>query len=209
MFSFDASNPFVIFITILSLLAIIGLVISVHEAAHAFVANKLGDPTARLAGRMSLNPAAHIDPIGTVLIPLVLFILNAPVFAWAKPTPVNLLNFHRPMRDSALVALAGPLSNFLLAILFGILFRFLGGTLLIVIIQLNLVLALFNLIPVPPLDGYKVLLGILPKETGLRLMVLESYGPIFLIVFLLLFFRVFSPILINLLQNLTSLITGL
>jgi Zn-dependent protease len=208
MISFNPSNPVMMFLTILTFLVIIGVVISVHEASHAYFANLFGDPTARLAGRMSLNPIAHVDPFGTVLLPLVLIILGLPIFGWAKPTPVNPLNFRRPVRDSAIVAFAGPASNFLLAVFLAILFRIIGASLLINIIQLNLILGIFNLIPVPPLDGYKVLLGFLPREIALRLTTLELYSPIFLIIFLLLFFQIFAPYLISVLNFLTSILTG-
>src|SRR4030065_2299774 len=117
------SDPFFLFFTILSLLVIIGLVMSVHEAAHAFVANLRGDPTARLMGRMTLNPIAHIDPLGTIVIPLVLIILGGFIFGWAKPTPINPLNFRSPRRNSAIVALAGQVSNFVAAFVFSLFFR--------------------------------------------------------------------------------------
>jgi Zn-dependent protease len=184
------------------------VVISVHEASHAYTANRLGDPTARLAGRMTLNPLAHIDPIGTVLLPFVLIILGGFVFGWAKPTPINPLNFRRPFRDSALVAFAGPASNFLMAVVIAVLFRIFPAKILMDLVAINLLLGLFNLIPIPPLDGYKIVLGFLPKEAAARLMVLESYGPIFIIVFLLLFLQIFSPILSLLMNSLLSLLTG-
>jgi Zn-dependent protease len=208
MVALDTSNPASIFLLVLAFLLIIGLVISVHEASHAYFANRLGDPTARLLGRMTLNPAAHIDPIGTIIVPLVLFIFGGFVFGWAKPTPINPLNFVHPRRDSAIVAFAGPASNFTLAILFSIVFRVFPIDILLIIISINLILGIFNLIPIPPLDGYKVLLGIVPKEIALRLAVLESYGPIILIVFLLFFIRVFSPIIFAILNFLLQIFAG-
>ena len=208
MVALDTSNPASIFLLVLAFLLIIGLVISVHEASHAYFANRLGDPTARLLGRMTLNPAAHVDPIGTIIVPLVLFIFGGFVFGWAKPTPINPLNFAHPRRDSAIVAFAGPASNFTLAILFSIIFRVFPIDILLIIISINLILGIFNLIPIPPLDGYKVLLGIVPKEIALRLAVLENYGPIILIVFLLFFIRVFSPIIFGVLNFLLQLFAG-
>lgn len=208
MVALDTSNPASIFLLVLAFLLIIGLVISVHEASHAYFANRLGDPTARLLGRMTLNPAAHVDPIGTIIVPLILFIFGGFVFGWAKPTPINPLNFAHPRRDSAIVAFAGPASNFTLAILFSIIFRVFPIDILLIIISINLILGIFNLIPIPPLDGYKVLLGIVPKEIALRLAVLESYGPIILIVFLLFFIRVFSPIIFAVLNFLLQLFAG-
>ena len=208
MVALDTSNPASIFLLVLAFLLIIGLVISVHEASHAYFANRLGDPTARLLGRMTLNPAAHVDPIGTIIVPLVLFIFGGFIFGWAKPTPINPLNFAHPRRDSAIVAFAGPASNFTLAILFSIIFRVFPIDILLIIISINLILGIFNLIPIPPLDGYKVLLGIVPKEIALRLAVLERYGPIILIVFLLFFIRVFSPIIFAVLNFLLQLFAG-
>lgn len=136
---------------------IIGLLIalSFHESAHAFVANRLGDPTARLAGRLTLNPFAHLDPWGTLA--LILFRVG-----WGKPVPINPANFRSPRRDSILVALAGPLSNLIVASFFAILYRNLPSLgslhlLLSMIILINILLAVFNLIPIPPLDGSRIL----------------------------------------------------
>lgn len=241
MISFEPSNPIVIFLSVLTIMGIVSLVISMHEASHAYAANKLGDPTARLLGRITLNPGAHIDPIGTVVVPLVLLILTGFVFGWAKPTPINPLNFSRPRQDSALVAFAGPASNFALATAAGLFSRLLpisalertvivnmalGGQwaslfdligadvfsliflILAVIIVLNLILGIFNLLPIPPLDGYRVLLGIVPKETAIRLAVLESYGPLLLIIFIFFFFRFLSPIISAVLSILLNLLGG-
>ena len=208
MVNLDTSNPASVFLLVLSFLIIISLVISVHEASHAYFANKLGDPTARLLGRMTLNPAAHIDPIGTVLVPLVLFVLGGFIFGWAKPTPINPLNFVNPRRDGAIVAFAGPASNFTIAIFFSILFRIFPIQVLLILISINLILGIFNLLPIPPLDGYKVLLGILPKEAALRLSVLENYGPIILIVFLFLFIQFLAPVIFAILNTLLLLLTG-
>ena len=200
------------FFQVLTLLLIVALVISVHEASHAYFANRLGDPTARLLGRMTINPIAHIDPIGTLVVPLVLYFLSGFVFGWAKPTPINPLNFANPRRDSAIVAFAGPASNFALAIVFSILFRVfppgIFSDILIILVSINLLLGIFNLIPIPPLDGYKVLLGIMPKEIALRLAVLENYGPIVLIIFLLFFISFLSPIVFALLSFLLKIFTG-
>jgi Zn-dependent protease len=208
MVTLDTGDPASIFFLVLAFLIIIGLVISIHEAAHAYAANRLGDPTARLLGRMTINPIAHIDPIGTVIVPLVLFIFGGFVFGWAKPTPINPLNFAQPRRDSAIVAFAGPASNFALAIVLSIFFRFFQNDILLILISINLILGIFNLIPIPPLDGYKVLLGIVPKDIALRLAILESYGPIILIIFLLLFIRVFSPVILTILNFFLQIFTG-
>ncbi len=151
--------------------------LTIHEAAHAWSADRLGDPTARLLGRISLNPAVHIDPIGTLLLPLIAFVSGAPIIGWAKPVPVNVANLPRGRRDFLLVAAAGPASNILLAVAAAVLLRALpssgdvaavGGlaeplrAMLGWMLRLNLLLALFNMIPIPPLDGGNVLAGLLP-----------------------------------------------
>ncbi len=215
----QTTDPLTIFFLVLVFLIILAFVISLHEAAHAYFANLLGDPTARLLGRVTLNPTAHIDPIGTILVPLLLITLpllahSRPgfIFGWAKPTPVNPLNFANPRRDSALVASAGPASNFSMAIAASILFRLLPVSIiqdvLLLFIWLNLLLGVFNLLPIPPLDGFKVLIGVLPKEAALRLSILESYGPVVLILFLFVFFRFLSPVLISLINTLLNLLVG-
>ena len=204
----SSSDPIFLFFNILSLLIIIGLVISVHEAAHAYVANLRGDPTARLMGRMTLNPIAHVDPLGTIVVPLLLLVFGGFIFGWAKPTPVNPLNFHSPRRDSAVVAFAGPVSNFLLAIAFAGFFRIFQYSLLANVVQLNLMLGIFNLIPVPPLDGSKVLMGFLPRGAAASFAALEAQGPVFLMVFLLFFIFFFSQPLGTAISFLTSLLIG-
>jgi len=135
------------------------MILAVHEAAHAYVANLLGDGTARLAGRMTLNPIVHLDPIGTVM--LLLF-----GFGWGKPVPINPYHLRNYRRDSALIALAGPLSNFILAGLLAIIFHLSGGGVLILafLVQLSVVLGVFNLLPFGPLDGFKVVAGLLPAN---------------------------------------------
>lgn len=140
--------------------------ITVHEAAHAFVADKLGDPTPRLLNRLTLNPIAHIDLYGTVIVPLMLILIGSPfVFGWAKPVPIDPYNLENPKKDSALISFAGPFTNILLATILAILFRFgLGNALTQTLITFNVVLAVFNLIPIHPLDGGKVLVGLLPSN---------------------------------------------
>lgn len=165
------------------------LALTVHELAHGWVALQLGDPTAKTAGRITLNPLAHLDPIGTIL----LFLVG---FGWAKPVPVNPNNFRNPVRDNALVGLAGPVSNFATAIVFGIALRILLATqgianegpmwgvmvVLFLVTVFSIGLGLFNLIPIPPLDGSHVLEAILPRDARQTLHAIRPYAPFVLII---------------------------
>ena len=176
-----------------------------HEVAHGFVAEKLGDPTAKLAGRLTLNPRKHIDPFMSVLLPLVLIISGSPViFGAAKPVPVDPFNLKEGRKDIALVSLAGPLTNIFIAIIVSFLIKIIifssggliqSGTesflplifwLLSKIAQINLLLAIFNLIPIPPLDGSKIFALVLPEKEARTYLALGSIG-MFIIFFLLLF----------------------
>ena len=181
-------------------LALISLVILVfsavfHEVAHGWVADRLGDPTARLLGRLTLNPIPHIDPMMSILLPLILIISNSPIiFGAAKPVPVDQFNLRNGRRDMALVSLAGPITNFLIAAIAALLLKFVAGSLgnilifeiLFRIVTLNLLLGIFNLIPVPPLDGSKVFSLFLPEDTARSYLSIGAYG-MFIIFFLLLF----------------------
>jgi Zn-dependent protease len=179
---------------ILTLAALI-LSIIAHEVAHGYAAQALGDPTARLAGRLTLNPLAHLDLFGSVLVPAFLVLSGSPVlFGWAKPVPYNPYNLRNKRFGEALVAGAGVAVNLVLAVLFALLARFVGGAaapFLALIAFINLFLALFNLIPFPPLDGYGVLAGLLPFSLAYPLRQLEArvraWGPFALVVFLLAF----------------------
>ena len=186
----------------------------VHEFAHAFVANALGDDTARLQGRLTLNPLAHLDPVGSLL-----FLVTG--FGWARPVPVVPYRLNGNARTSfALVSLAGPASNVLLAILFGMIFRILSPALaasnsmlsgvlsygLWTAVFLNMILALFNLIPVPPLDGSRILAAIIPDSGAAILDQLERYG--IFIVLLLSVSGVLSPLIIGPANSITSLLLG-
>ena len=163
------------------------LAVTMHEAAHGYVAWKLGDPTAMRAGRVTANPLKHIDPVGTLLLPGLLLLVRAPfLFGFAKPVPVDFSKLRRPKRDMVLVAIAGPASNILLAILSALLIG-LGNILptsaglwlvnnLENSIIINLLLAIFNLIPLPPLDGGRIAVGLLPRSLGWRLAKLEKFG---------------------------------
>lgn len=171
--------------------------ITVHEASHAWMADKLGDPIARLMGRLSLNPLVHYDPVGTTLL-LVLVVMRAigiPVipFGWAKPVQFDPYNLRNPRRDSAIISLAGPASNIILAILVSLFLRIKGSIFLLNIfyplIALNVVLAVFNLIPIHPLDGGKIFIGLLPEKDAYEAdLFLKRYG------MLILFFLIFPTI---------------
>jgi Zn-dependent protease len=165
--------------------------LTVHEMAHAWMADRLGDPTARLLGRVSLNPIVHADPIGTVVFPLLSMISGATLIGWAKPVPVNLRYLRHPRRDYMLVAAAGPVSNLLLAVSASILLAIvpispqtLGesnvsvpiAALLSRLVQLNVLLAVFNMIPIPPLDGGNVLAGLLPPNLSGLFNRMRPYG---------------------------------
>ncbi|HWB34243.1 MAG TPA: site-2 protease family protein [Candidatus Paceibacterota bacterium] len=203
------------------LFSIIILIFSVilHEVAHGYMANWLGDPTARLAGRLTLNPLSHIDPMGTVILPAFLVLINSPfLIGYAKPVPYNPYNL-KGKYDEALVAFAGPGTNIIIALIFGLIIRFSGTTdpsllsALAVITYINMLLALFNLIPIPPLDGSKVLSALLPGGLGRaydafrasfeRLGVLGGT-----LVVLLVFYFLLGPVFTSTLQALFALLTG-
>lgn len=168
-----------------------------HEIAHGFVADRFGDPTARLAGRLTLNPKSHIDPVMTILVPLSMFLFGFPIiFGAAKPVPVDPFNLRDYRKDSALISLAGPGTNIVLAILASLLFHmfafvspienffvFLVNSLLVTIVNINLMLAIFNLLPIPPLDGSKIFALLLPEKEANAYLSLGTIG-IFLILIL-------------------------
>jgi Zn-dependent protease len=204
--------------------------ITFHEAAHGFVADRKGDPTAKYLGRLTLNPLAHIDPFGTVLLPLLLYagpllVTGQPglVFGYAKPVPVNFMNLRRPKSDMVWVAAAGPLTNLALAVLSGLLLKIAievggggshalgtdGGSDFMILeplarmlhysVLINVTLMLFNLLPLPPLDGGRVLVGMLPSPSSERVAGLEPYGMMILLVLVFmdpfhLIYRVLSPL---------------
>lgn len=168
-----------------------------HEFAHGWIAYKFGDPTAKYSGRLTLNPLAHIDPIGTIVLPIFLLITGSPIlFGWAKPVPVNFLGLHNPKKDMIWVGLAGPCANILLAIAISMIIKIKLPPLPLQILHqfmlLNLVLAIFNLMPIPPLDGSRVVMGLLPPKLAYKYMKLEQFG--FVLVVILLYLGIFDLI---------------
>jgi Zn-dependent protease len=165
------------------------LALAFHEFAHGWVANRLGDPTARLAGRLTMNPISHLDILGTIM----LFI--PPHIGWAKPVPINPYNLHQPKRDVVWVSLAGPAANLLMAFGFGLIIRALDGGILgrislpetaqmIIVygLMINISLAVFNLIPIPPLDGSRILGGLLPSNLEREYRKLDQFGPFLILI---------------------------
>lgn len=197
--------------------------ITVHEVAHGWVAKKLGDRTAQMMGRLTLNPLKHIDPVGTVLVPGFLLLVGGFVFGWAKPVPITWENLHHPRRDVALVAIAGPISNFIMAIFWALVMKvgFMYSPsvdsqffYLVLMgsagITINLILMVLNLLPILPLDGGRVLSALLPGRLSYKFAKLEPYG--LFIILGLLFFGGLSWLLsppVNMLRDIIHSITGL
>jgi Zn-dependent protease len=170
--------------------------ITLHEAAHGWVANKLGDPTAKRLGRITINPIKHIDPMGTIVVPLFLAMISPFVMGWAKPVPVEPRYFKSPLVDMALVAVAGPVSNFIMACIWAMLIKLAYLSLdmsqfLAFLVEMgkngiiiNIVLMVLNLLPIPPLDGGRVVAGVLPPRIALPFMQLERFGMIIILLLL-------------------------
>jgi Zn-dependent protease len=175
--------------------------LSIHEFSHAYASFKLGDPTAKYEGRMTLNPLAHIDLIGTVVMPIFLSLSGMPAFGWAKPVHVNIYNFKNPARDNFITAIAGPASNFVAAFLAALIMKiFPQSAILELFVMINVVLGVFNLLPIPPLDGSKIWHLLLSDESYFTL---ERLGPVILIS-VLLFSSYFSNFLFSLISFISS-----
>ncbi len=190
----------------------------VHEVSHGFMAERLGDPTARLAGRLTLNPLKHLDPFGSVLLPLLMLLSGTGiVFGWAKPVPYNPYQLKDPAKGGALIAAAGPASNLAIAAVFALFFRVLAAAtgpvpgsaaaLLLLtglIVQVNLMLAIFNLVPIPPLDGSKILIAFLPASAGRAFGSIERYGFLLVLLFIFFGFSIIAPVIGALFHLLTG-----
>ncbi len=184
--------------------------IAIHEVSHGQVAYYLGDPTAKYAGRLTLNPVKHLDPFGSIILPLFLVIIRSPfIIGWAKPVPINPYNFKNPKWDNIKVAIAGPGANFFIALFFGSLVRFfplLSALLPLfsLIIGYNLLLAIFNLIPIPPLDGSHILFNLLPERAYQVKKFLRQYGTLLLLLFLFFGINLLDPLISFLYQLITG-----
>ncbi|MCX6794343.1 MAG: site-2 protease family protein [Candidatus Gottesmanbacteria bacterium] len=183
---------------IFGLVALI-VAITIHEFSHAWTAEHLGDPTPRLQGRLTLNPLPHIDLFGTILLPIILALSGTGfMIGWAKPVQFDPFNLRNPRRDSALISIAGPVSNILLAIVCSFILRLplplIISALIAQILVMNVVLAIFNLVPIHPLDGFKIVEGVLPEEQAHEWHQLERFGMIFLIFLLFPIFGGVAPI---------------
>ncbi|MEE8677943.1 MAG: site-2 protease family protein [Olsenella sp.] len=190
----------------------------VHEVAHGWVAYKLGDPTAKNSGRLTLNPKAHLDPFGSIVLPLIMVLLKGPVFAYAKPVPYNPRNLRHPDRDEVLVAIAGPASNILQALIGALLFDILYPVLPLSLygpaywllyilssyVYVNLMLAFFNLIPLPPLDGSKIIMPLLHGEARQKYYAIQQYAMPILIIVLYLVPMVFHADPLGIYLNVTA-----
>jgi Zn-dependent protease len=196
------------------------LAITVHEAAHGYVARMFGDSTAWMLGRVTLNPLKHIDPIGTVVVPLATLLLGGILFGWARPVPVNFGNLRHPKRDMIWVAAAGPAANFVMAVLWALVFQASTGSgamasaglerMAQIGISINLVLMVLNLLPIPPLDGGRIAVGLLPGRAADALSRVEPFG--FIIIIVLLVAGVLGDLMRPLLRGaayLLSILTGL
>lgn len=189
-------------LTIIFQIAILGFSVILHELAHGYAANYFGDPTARLEGRLTLNPISHIDPFGSIILPaLMAMIPGGIILGWAKPVPYNPYNLKGRFAETVVTG-AGIMTNLLLAVIFGLILRFFEGALspefsmiITYIVIINLVLAVFNSLPIPPLDGSKVLASLLPFKYGSWVHKMESYGLIVLILFVYLAWQLLSPVI--------------
>ncbi|HDO23652.1 MAG TPA: site-2 protease family protein [bacterium] len=196
-------------------IAVLVMSVVIHEVSHGFAANAMGDPTAKYAGRLTLNPAKHLDFFGSFLVPMITYLLGGFIFGWAKPVPYNPYNLKNQKWGPGAVAIAGPISNFLVAIVFGLIIRFgqiyavLPASFLQIatlIVFINIILGVFNLVPIPPLDGSKVLFAFFPYKWRHIEEFLERYGFFILLIFIFFFFRLILPIVFSLFKLITGIV---
>lgn len=183
--------------------------ITIHEFSHGWVAYKLGDPTAKYSGRLTLNPLAHIDPVGTIILPLMLFFASQGrfVFGAAKPVPVNFNQLRNPKRDIIWVGASGPAANFILAFILSVVLKIIPlndflSVIALKLILINVILAVFNLIPIPPLDGSRIAIGLMPRNIAYKYNKIEPYG--FLIVISLIYLGIFNRIIFPIVKIIIS-----
>lgn len=198
-----------VFVVIILIMSVV-----IHEVSHGYAALALGDPTAKYQGRLTLNPFNHLDPVGSFLVPLLGYFIGGFIIGWAKPVPFNPYNLKNQRWSEAIVAVAGPLSNILLALIFGLLIKFGGGLFFVnqaflslasFVVIINITLAVFNLIPIPPLDGSKILFAVLPYKWAGFLRSMENYGIIFVLIFVFFLWQIINPIV----HYFFSLFTGI
>ncbi len=192
-------------------IAILIMSVVVHEVSHGYAASLLGDPTARFEGRLTLNPLKHLDFVGSFIVPSISYMLGGFIFGWAKPVPYNPYNLRPGRFSEALVAIAGPASNIAIAIFFGLLLRvgvssnpaFIQVTALVVFI--NIILAIFNMVPIPPLDGSKILFALFPERAYRFRGILERYGFFLVVVFVLFAWQVVAPLTLSIFRLITGM----
>ncbi|MBI4114287.1 MAG: site-2 protease family protein [Candidatus Niyogibacteria bacterium] len=198
---------------ILFSIAILIMSVVIHEVSHGYAAYSLGDPTAKYQGRLTLNPLPHIDPVGSILVPLFSFFLGGFIIGWARPVPYNPYNLSNQKWGPAMVATAGPASNIFIAVIFGLLIRFAGiialpsafVQVLFFVVFINILLAIFNLVPIPPLDGSKILFSFLPYRFAHIQNFLEQWGFFLVVLFIFFLWRLIFPVI----GAVFSLITGI
>ena len=183
----------------------------IHEVSHGYMAYYFGDVTAKMAGRLTLNPLKHLDMMGSVIVPTFAFLLTGFIFGWAKPVPYNPYNLRDAKIGEPMVALAGPLSNFVVALIFGLLMRFGAISMELItpaslIVFINILLGIFNLIPIPPLDGSKILFAILPYNMNYIREFLERYYFVFIFVFIFFLWKFFIPVIYGIFKLFTGFV---